>query len=31
MRQVEKLCVKLCETEATYLNINIISKTQVGI
>ena len=31
MREVEKLCRKLCEQEATYLNINIISKTQVGI
>ena len=30
MREVEKLCRKLCEQEATYLNINIISKTQVG-
>ena len=30
MREVEKLCRKLCEQESTYLNINIISKTQVG-
>ena len=30
LREVEKLCRKLCEQEATYLNINIISKTQVG-
>ena len=29
MAQVEKLCKQLCEAEATYLNINIISKTQV--
>ena len=27
MREVEALCKKLCEAEATYLNINIISKT----
>ena len=29
MSEVETLCKKLCESEATYLNINIISKTQV--
>jgi len=29
MREVEKLCRNLCDNEATYLNINIISKTQV--
>ena len=29
MKEVEALCRKLCEAEPTYLNINIISKTQV--
>ena len=29
MDQVEQLCKQLCEAESTYLNINIISKTQV--
>ena len=29
MAQVEALCKQLCEAESTYLNINIISKTQV--
>jgi len=29
MREVESLCRQLCDSEATYLNINIISKTQV--
>ena len=30
LSEVEKLCRQLCEQESTYLNINIISKTQVG-
>lgn len=29
MSEVEQLCRKLCDAEATYLNINVISKTQV--
>ena len=29
MKEVEALCKKLCDAEPTYLNINIISKTQV--
>ena len=29
MSEVSELCRKLCEAEPTYLNINIISKTQV--
>lgn len=29
MREVETLCRELCDAEATYLNINVISKTQV--
>lgn len=28
--EIEKLCRRLCESEPTYLNINVISKTQVG-
>lgn len=31
LREVETLCRELCDAEATYLNINVISKTQVGI
>jgi hypothetical protein len=27
MKELEALCRQLCDTEATYLNINIISKT----
>ena len=30
IRQVEALCVKLCEREPSYLNVNIISKQQVS-
>ena len=30
LNEVQELCRKLCEAEPTYLNINIISKTQVS-
>ena len=30
LREVEKLAEKLCDQEPTYLNVNIISRTQVS-
>lgn len=30
LSEVETLCRTLCDKESTYLNVNVISKTQVG-